>query len=283
MFPCDSIKQHFTFPYIANSDLWDFFFMNFHYFEIHISYQLSYMPLYLLFPFLTISSSLMWWGKDEEEEEEEAVLGVIVPEGELTILRHSCSPAPLFPLETSWFCSLSGNPPGLGSFSISVLYSFSISTHFSFCLSQRCAYIVASHSRCVSRFLLCFCLWVWFFFPRMLMHTSFNQPRTTETLHTAPCLFLLCCFRAPSASVTPTLHPPRHPLSFPNFLLSWFLGWTRCPTTHPSRQATPALCASRTLTRAPTLSRCRTGMCSSMLGTSLSWACPLKSRSSTTG
>lgn len=152
--------------------------MNFHYIEIHISYQLSYMHLYLLFPFLTISSSLMWWDKEEEEE---AVLGVIVPEGELTKLGHGYSPAPLFPLETSWFCSLSGNPPGLCSFSISVLYSFSISIHFSFCLSQRCAYIVASHSRCVSRFLLCFCLWVWFFC-RMLMHISFTVSLVPQRL-----------------------------------------------------------------------------------------------------
>lgn len=105
------------------------------------------------------------------------------------------------------------------------------------------------------------------------------QPCTTETLHTLPCSFLLCCLRTASAALTP--FPFLH---FPNFpLLSHLSGWTRCPTTRPSRRATPVLCASRTHTPGPTPSRCRTGTCSSTPETSLSWACPLKSRSSTTG
>lgn len=67
------------------------------------------------------------------------------------------------------------------------------------------------------------------------------------------------------------------------FLFLSSSGWTRCPTTHPSRPATHALCASRTPTRAPTPSRCRTATCSSTPGTSPSWVCRPRSRSSTTG
>lgn len=107
------------------------------------------------------------------------------------------------------------------------------------------------------------------------------QRRTTETLHTVLRLFLLCCLRTPSAAVTPFPFLP--PLTFLYFLISCSSGWTRWPTTHPSRRATPALCASQTLTPAPTPSRCRTGTCSSTPETSLSWVCPLRSRSSTTG
>lgn len=125
------------------------------------TYWLSYMHVYLLSQFPS-SSSLSWWLWGEEEEaEEETVLGVIVPEGELTKVGHSYSPAPLFPLETSWFFTLSGNPAGL-SFSISAIYSFCISAHFSFCLSQCRAFIVASRSCYVSCFLLWFGLWGWF-------------------------------------------------------------------------------------------------------------------------
>lgn len=151
-----SIKHHFTFPYISNRG---FFFHDFlllwgsHFLSAVLHARTSPFP----FP-PRLCLPLRGGG----EEEEEAVLGVIIPGGELTKVGHGYSPAPLFPLETLWIRTLAGNPTGLCSFSIYALYSFSISTHFSFCLSQRCAFIVASRSRCVSCFLPCFSLWGWF-------------------------------------------------------------------------------------------------------------------------
>lgn len=204
MFLWDSIKQHFTFPYISNSGFF-FISISFHYFETHTSYQVSYMHLYRLFQFLPISSSLLWWGKEEEE----AVLGVIVPGGELTKLGHGYSPAPLFPLETLWFRSLAGNPPGPCSFSISALYSFFHLLHISLSVSLRAALLLwpLAVSLVSSSAFVC----------GDDFHQDANanffhcQPCTTETLHTALCLFLLCCLRAISAAVT----PPFPSLNFP--------------------------------------------------------------------
>lgn len=72
-------------------------------------------------------------------------------------------------------------------------------------------------------------------------------------------------------------------LTFQTFLMCCSSGWTRCPTTHPNRQAALASCVSRTPTLALIPSRCHMVMCSSMLETSRSWVFPLRSRSSMTG
>lgn len=150
----------------------------------------------------------------------EAGLGVIVPGGELAKLGHGYSPAPLFPLETLWICTLAGNPTGLCSFSISALYSFSISAHSSFCLFQLHAFIVASHSG--------FSLWLLFpplsqsvgmifFFPLDTNSNFFHcQALTTETLHAALCAFLQHCFKCTKSRSDPLFLPLS--LNFPLLL-----------------------------------------------------------------
>ena len=60
-------------------------------------------------------------------------------------------------------------------------------------------------------------------------------------------------------------------------------GWILCHMTPPSRPVTRGLCASQTPTRARTPSTCHTVTFSSMPETSLSLACPARSRSSMTG
>lgn len=143
-----SIKHHLPFPYISVHSIEEMKHFSWTLVCISLLCDSHFLPAVLHgrispFPLPLVSSSLLWWGA-EEEEEEEAGLGVIVPGGELTKVGHGYSPAPLFPLETPWICTLAVNPTGLCSFSISVLYSFSISAHFSFCLSQRRTFIVAS-------------------------------------------------------------------------------------------------------------------------------------------
>lgn len=161
------------------------------------------MHVYLLPTSPHLLLSLLWWGA-EEGEEEKAGLSVIVPGGELAKLGHGYSPAPLFPLETLWICTLAGNPTGLCSFSISALYSFSISAHFSFCLFQRHAFIVASHS-CFSQCLLFPPLSqsVGMIFCWILIQTSFIVSLLPQRLYIQYYVSLQYCLSAPRAAVTP--------------------------------------------------------------------------------
>lgn len=65
--------------------------------------------------------------------------------------------------------------------------------------------------------------------------------------------------------------------------LSVFPGWTPFRMTLPNRRDTPGSCVFPTHTRAQTASRCPTATCYCTWATSLSWACPPRLRSSTTG
>lgn len=179
---------------------------------------------------------------------------------------------PLFPLETPWMCAPAGSPTGRRSFSRSALLFFSASRHISLSVSLNAVLL----------------LWplavFWFFFLVCRDDFSagcklFSLSASYQTLCIQRVTSSLYCLRTTQAA--PTLFF----LHFFNVPCLFFLtsGWTRCPTTHPSRLVTPALCASRTLTPAPTPSRCRTETCSSMPGTSPSWVCHRRSRSSTTG
>lgn len=65
--------------------------------------------------------------------------------------------------------------------------------------------------------------------------------------------------------------------------VSVFSGWIPFLMTLPNRRDTPGLCAFRTHTRVQTASRCPTVTCCCTWVTSLSWVCPPRLRSSTTG
>lgn len=169
-------------------------------------------------------------------------------------------------------CAPAGSPTGRRSFSRSALLFFSASRHISLSVSLNAE-------------LLLWPLAVFFFFLVCGDDFSagcklFSLSASHQTLCIQRVASPLCCLRTTQAALTLFSFHFSFNLPCLFFLTS---GWTRCPTTHPSRPATPALCASRTLTPAPTPSRCRTETCSSMPGTSPSWACHRRSRSSTTG
>lgn len=135
-------------------------------------------------------------------------------------MGHGYSPAPLFPLETLWICTLAGNPTGLCSF-LYLCFILFLFLHIFFCLSLCHTFLVASHYR----FLLCLASSsASVRRDDFLLDTNSNflycQPLVTETFHTAPCLFLLYCVRAQTAAVTP--FPFLSPLTLLSSVLPWF-------------------------------------------------------------
>lgn len=172
---------------------------------------------------------------------------------------------PLFPLETPWMCAPARSPTGRRSFSRSALLFFSASRHISLSVSLNAVLLLWPLA---VFFLFFFSLWGRLFCWLQTFFASY------QTLCIQRVTSFLCC------ALTLFFFHFSFNLPYLFFLTS---GWTRCPMTHPSRPATPASCASRTLTPAPTPSRCRTETCSSTPGTSPSWVCHRRSRSSTTG
>lgn len=223
---------------------------------------------------------------------EEVWLSVKVPGGKLTKVGHGYSPAPLLPLETPRICTLTGNPTGLCSFLYLCFILFYLCRFLFLSLSVPCFYCGLSLLLCAASLVSSSALVCGDIF---LLDTNSDFFSLSASCH-RNFTYVHCCYfssivwvhifnthlnNTPKAAVTPFLIlTPSTFLSFVPFLVS---GLTQCLMTPPNHQATHALCASQTHTHALMPSRCHTGMCSSTLETSPSWACPLRSRSSTTG